>query len=303
MKKTIIIIAVTSTLSGCLGSSTVTPTIASAPSGTTYQNLNSTAAATSALGGDTIRMNSTTEGISLATVSGSLDHKTKKHTFDDGKIALTDNNGFNADTLPKLVDDNDATLTISSPTTTDSGITGTYDYVRLYEANYTDPISGEAIQNVGYFGVVTATADIPSTGKAAYAGGAAGITENKSTDVSLDLFGTSIVQVDFGTKYVQALIQNITAKTTGENPVDAISPVDTITVLNMEIKENRFRGGSILTILNETPVSLTGTGTPVDVSQGTFFGYDTASSIPDEVAGLISRVGNGGNVAINYISD
>ena len=300
MKKTFIIIAVALTLSGC--NSTVTSTASSAPSGTTYQNLNSTAAATSVLGGDAIRLNNTTPGISLVTNSGTLTHNTKKHTFNDGKITLTDNDGFDAATLPKLVDATNATLIISSPTTADSGITGTYEYVRLYEVDYNDPVSGDAIENVGHFGVVTGTADVPSTGTATYTGGAAGIVENVNTGLSLDLFGTSTVAVDFGAKTVVASINGITAKTTTATPVAAPTPVDSITATNMTITGNQFDGGAIISSLNGVAVDLTGTGS-VSSTQGTFFGYDTASSIPDEVAGIILKVGNTGHVAMNYISD
>lgn len=300
MKKTIIIIAVTSTLSGCLGSSTVTPTM-SAPSGTTYQKLSSTAAATSELGGDTLRMNGTNNGLSLETVSGELTHNTKRHTFRDGIINLTDNNGFNVAALPTLEDETDLTLKISSPTTDDQGITGTYDYVRLYENNYTDPNNNDSIENVGYFGVVTGTADVPSTGLAVYTGGAAGITQNTNTGQMLDLYGTSTVAVDFDKKIVVATISGITAKTTGEIPTDAAINVDTITA-SMGIEGNRFKGTDILTTNDGTAVNLTGLNT-ASTTQGTFFGYDTAKSIPDEVAGIILTKGDDGYVAINYISD
>lgn len=308
MKKPFAIIAVTiavSTLVAC-GGSTDTAAVAPAPPATpSYENLSSVAAVTSQLGGTALRINGTTGAMAVITNSGSLNHATQKHIFTDGSITLTDNNGFDASTPSKMVDVNNAALILESETTAANGITGTYEYVRMYETAYIDPVSGDAFDHVGQFGVITSAADVAlATGSATYNGGAAGLLfSNGAQNLNIDIVGDSEVAVNFAAGTVTANVTNISAMASGTQ-TQVATPLDTITVTGMTITAagNRFSGGIITTTGNVTNANITGANT-VQETQGIFYGFDATNSRPDEIGGMILESGADGHIVTTFIAD
>lgn len=253
-----------------------------------YESLSSTASKTSTLGGVALRSNTTTGTMGLVTTSGSVTHNTGATTIADGTYTLNDPNGFDAS----------GNLSDGSSTVTPGTMTGSYDYVTVYEQSYTS--GGTTYDSAGIGGIVTSASDVPTSGTANYTGEAEAFVVTATQGFDL-LDGKSTVAANFGAGTVNVTMNGFTAEdaATG-NPTTA--PIDTISVTGMAIAGNGFSGGTIATTNAGSAVNLTGANT-TSAAQGAFFGYDAAISAPDEVGGLIMLQGDDGVVAGGFIAD
>lgn len=302
MNKTFSLLAATSACSllvACGGGSTgdgiTTPT--PTPTTPSYETLSSTAAATSTLGGVALRSNNTSGALDIVTTSGTTTHNTGNTTITDGTYSLTDADGFNGgNTLT------DGTSTI---TTDASALSGTYQYVTVYDQSYTS--GGVVYDSRGVGGVVTRAADVPTTGTATYMGDAQGqvVTGTQGFDLAR---GTSTVSADFGARTVNVTMTGFTAtdQTTGNATT---APIDTISANGMTIAGNGFSGGTVATTNGGAAVDITGANTTT-TAQGAFFGFNGAQTAPsgtmaapDEVGGLVLQRGDDGIVAGAFVAD
>ena len=275
-----------STGNGSTGGGTFTPT-STTPS---YETLSSTAAVTSTLGGVAIRSNGTSGALDVVTTSGTTTHNTGNTTITDGTYSLTDADGFNGgNTLT------DGTSTITTDT---SALSGTYEYVTIYDQTYTS--GGVTYDSRGVGGIITSASDVPTSGMATYTGDAQGqvVTATQGFDLAN---GTSTVSADFAAGTVDATMTGFTAtdQATGNA---ATAPIDTISATGMTISGNGFSGGTVATTNGGAVVNVTGANTTT-TAQGAFFGYDSAASAPDEVGGLVLQQGDDGFVAGGFIAD
>ena len=304
MNKTFSLLAATSAcalLAACGGSSTGggsttgggTPT----PTAPSYEVLSSTAATTSTLGGVALRSNNTSGALDIVTTSGTMTHNAGNTTITDGTYSLTDPDGFNGgNTLT------DGTSTITTDT---NGLSGTYEYVTIYDQTYTS--DGDTYDSAGIGGVITSASDVPTTGSATYTGDASGLVVTATQGFDLEN-GTSTVSADFAAGTVNATMTGFTATDQATGSA-ATAPIDTISASGMTIAGNSFSGGTITTTNGGAAVNITGANTTT-AAQGAFFGYNgtqTAPSgiiaAPDEVGGLVLLRGNDGSVAGRFIAD
>ena len=254
-----------------------------------YEKLSSTAAVTSTLSGVALRSNGTSGAWDIVTTSGTMTHNTGKTTITDGTYRLTDADGFNGGNILT-----DGTSTII----TDTGqLSGTYEYVTIYDQAYT--FGGVSYDSFGIIGIITGASDVPTTGSATYTGDAFGVVVTGAQGFDL-ANGTSTVSVNFGAGTVDATMTGFTA--TNRATEEAIAPIDTISATGMTISGNGFSGGTVTTTNNGTAVNVTGANTTT-LTQGAFFGYDTTASAPDEVGGLVLKKGDGGIVSGSFVAD
>lgn len=255
-----------------------------------YETLDSTAATTSTLGGVALRSNNTSGAQEIVTTSGTTTHNTGNTTITDGTHSLTDADGFNGGSTLT-----DGTSTITKDT---SDISGTYEYVTIYDQTYT--AGGVRYDSVGVGGVITSAADVPTTGAATYTGDAFGLVVTATQGFDLKN-GTSTVSADFAAGTADATMAGFTAtdQATGNT---ATAPIDTISATRMAISGNRFSGGTVITMNGGATVNITGANTRT-TAQGAFFGYDASASGPDEVGGLVLQRGDDGIVAGGFIAD
>ena len=249
---------------------------------TTYETLSSTAEATSTLTGLTLRANGSDGTVEIVEVTGSLTHNT-------GAVTVSDD----------LVMDE----TISFASAADSGFSGDYDYVAPYELTYTS--AGVTYDSAGFGGIVTRVDDVPTTGMATYTGEAEAAILTFNTDSSVDADfeltgGDSVVEADFGASTLAVTMDGFTA-TPGDDNSSSEAPIDAIEINDMVISENGFSGGALTTSLAGTNVDVTGSNATTSAA-GHFFGYDSAESIPAEVAGLFNSRGDGGLVLGAFIA-
>ncbi|MEL6748914.1 MAG: transferrin-binding protein-like solute binding protein [Pseudomonadota bacterium] len=256
-----------------------------------YENMSSTADATSTLAGSGIRSNGTSGAIDLVNTSGSLKHDTGATTLNDGTYTLTDSDGFNAS---NVMSDGSSTLTSDGT----QGFSGTYEYVRAYNQTYIS--GGVTYDTTGIYGIATNASDMPTSGSATYTGEATGVVVTATQGFGLSS-GTSTVNADFGAGTVNVTLNGFTAtdQATGNA---ATAPIDTISVNGMTISGNGFSGGTATTSNGGTTTSVTGANTTSN-PQGHFFGYDSANSRPDEVGGNVLIQGDDGRVIGTFIAD
>lgn len=284
-------------LASCGGSSTGGGSAAGGGTPPSYEALSSTAATTSTLGGVALRSNNTSGALGIVATSGTTTHNTGNTTITDSTYSLTDADGFNGgNTLT------DGTSTI---TTNTSILSGTYEYVTIYDQTYTS--GGDTYDSIGIGGVITSASDVPTAGSATYTGDAAGLVVTATQGFDLEN-GTSTVTADFAAGTVNTTMSGFAAtdQVTGNA---ATAPIDTISVTGMTITGNGFSGGTVATTNGGAAINVTGANTTT-AAQGAFFGYNgtqTAPSgtiaAPDEVGGIILMEGDGGIVISNFIAD
>lgn len=246
-----------------------------------YETLTSTAAKTSTIGGVGIRANSADSTVEVVENNGSITHDTDALTLTDDMYTLTGPDGAGG--------------TLSPNTTID---TSSYDYVTVADQAYQTGGVDYYVTFVG--GIITAAADMPTTGTATYTGEAAASVITATTGTVLTN-GTSTVAADFGAGTVDVTLDSFTAldSTTG---TPTVGPVDTIKMTGMTINGNRFAGGTLATESGGGAVDLTGTNTTTQAA-GAFFGYDNTNKVPDEVGGFLKSQGDSGIVIGGFVAD
>lgn len=275
-------------VSACSGGSSSDIGAANAPKLPSYETVSSANDKTSTIGGVALRQNQKTEVFSIRRTNGSLTHRTGATVISDFAYTLTDPNGLDSS---QSLTDGKSILTVL-PTK------GRYDYVRLYEQDYTS--EGTAFESLGIFGVQTRPRDIPVSGRATYQGEAFGFVKVGEKEYLLKN-GSSTVLADFGTKSVDVKMTGFTALDSVTENVTS-GPIDSISVTGMKISDNRFADGDVSTSLNGVPVNIAGPSGE-SFSQGAFYGYDSSILAPDEVGGIALLKGGRGIVMGTFLAD
>ena len=266
-------------ISACGGSDATTT-----PPTNNYQTLNSTAATTSSLTGTAAKGNATTGIVTLSPVSGSLTHNTGRLEINDGTYVLVDADGVDAN---GVATDGTSILTSGSS----QGFSGTYAYVVPYEQKYVS--NGDSYTVPGFYGIGTTSADMnATTAQVVYNGEARGVVGTSASSNVLTN-GNSIIVANFGTDKVDVTMSGFASNS---------SPIDTISVVGIDLNGNRFTGGTFSTSKNGTAVNVTGANT-TSSANGNFFGVNSAGTLPDEVAGIAVSQGDSGLVVGAFISD
>ncbi len=264
-----------------------TPTPTPTPSVPSYETLDSRADVTSTIGGIVARTNNTTGLVSFVNLSGTLKHDTGATTLSDGTISVTDPDGGDDN---GVLSDGTNSLVVGS--------SGSYDYVTTVRSSYIE--GGTSFDTSGFAGVVTSAEDMPSTGGATYTGESQGVLVTATQGFDLN-DGSSTVTADFasGTVDVELSGFTVTDQVTGNA---AVAPIDTVKVTGMTISGNGFAGGTFATTNAGADVNVTGANTSSQTA-GTFFGYDTATKTPDEVAGVTGSRGDDALLGAAFIAD
>jgi hypothetical protein len=156
-------------------------------------------------------------------------------------------------------------------TTRSLGDTSAFNFSDFDYATDVELSSGE----IAVIGVATATADVPTSGMAAYSGEFRGQLVQSGSPTATPLNWTADIQAGFS----------------GGGDLDMTfagsgsSVIDEIRIENATISGNTFSGGTMSTSLNGVENNVTGTS--VDLN-GAFFGYDNVLTIPAEVGGVMA---------------
>ncbi|WP_322890618.1 MULTISPECIES: hypothetical protein [unclassified Yoonia] len=240
------------------------------------------------LSGVAVRSNGSNGELQIVTMSGTKDRSSRATLVSDGIYDLVDQDGF--DSAARITDGlSSISLRMSHA-----------NYTAVRNFNQTYAVDGVTFDSTGVLGIVTRPTDIPTEGLATYRGEAEVIIVTAYVGVSLQGQSKIVASfADFGNVNVTmnsfAAIDMMTGTRTS-------APVDTITISNMVISNNRFSGGTVATSQNGTSVFLTGANTTT-VSEGVFFGFDPALSGPDEVGGMILMQGDSGIVMGSFLAD
>jgi len=265
-----------------------------------YEKTSSTAASTSTLGGSAsvlvaLSGADTAESASSAAVTGSVTHDTGRIELDDGTYLFIDADGF--DGSGNLSDG--AGATGSRTDVSGASFAGSYDYVVPFLLRH--KTTGRDHLTLGVAGLITASSDMPSGGSAVYTGeswaygGAAGSEYGYGS-------GTSTVSVNFGAGTANVVMGGFSVHQSGTAVTAADAPLDQIKGTGLVISGAHFTGGNWVTLKNGAVVNVVGAGA-VTTSNGTFFGYDSSISGPDEVAGVVTSVSSTGFLSGVYIAD
>lgn len=241
-----------------------------------YQTLSSTNAGTSALGGATVAVDTTTGALINRTVSGEITHNTDARTINDGVVNMVDTDGSGPG-MPYYTDGT-AEMYLQQAL-------GSYDYEYINFATLIYPSNGKTYNAVGVIGIITRAEDMPTNKpQAEYTGGAYFFEENKSTAQRIGYtFGTTKVLADFAAGKVSATVSGLQADS-------GTAKFDQVVMNDMDISGNGFSGSNVTLLLNGQTVSPTGTVETRGVT-GTFFGYDAATGTPSEVGGVAQITG------------
>lgn len=184
-----------------------------------------------------------------------------------------------------------------------------YDYVVYFdETEYVTDTSGRRpiASALGVLGAATTTGDMPTTdsAKTATYTGSTVLYGSASGDIVTKHSGTSKFEANFG-EAKAALTLNEFVLTDG--PDDSFMKyVDQVIIDDMNISGNSFSGGRVNKITavdsgNDITSVLGSTSTTT--TQGTFFGYDSANNIPDEVGGTYKVIGDMNSLGGAFIAD
>lgn len=242
----------------------------------------------STLGGVSIRTNGETGELQMLILSGSKDHNAGPTTVTDGKYILADKDGFNGF---GTISDGHSNLSIQAMP---------YNFVSLAVFDQSYSVGDVGYNSTGIIGIITEPSDVPTSGLAMYSGQAEALIVTSSQGYALQ--GKSTVEAEFSASgKVQVTLDGFTATdlTTGTM---TLAPIDTISVTDMVISENRFSEGFITTSSGGAPLSVTGANTSA-VAEGAFFGYDANIGAPDEVGGMVLIEGEDGIIVSSFVAD
>ncbi len=277
-------------LAGCGGGATLEEP---PPPANDYETIYSEAAATSNLRGIGLGIPQTGQEantIPLLVVSGSVRHDVGPLSLDDGLYAFTGTMHYvdpdDPDQGVYFSDGNGGVIFLSE---FDGG---TFEYVLRYNGEYR--IGPDTYSSEGVYGIVTAADDVPSSGIANYSGVAFGSGATVSGGSFELLSGTATATVNFLDKTLSLIADGFS---------DVGAPVDEVRVAGAVIDGASFGGGTIS--LMNGDASADGILGPNVQSQfgGSFYGYDDALQIPDELGGMLLKAGDDGFVALYFAAD
>lgn len=242
----------------------------------------------STLGGVSIRTSGETGELQMLILSGSKDHNTGPTTVTDGKYILTDKDGFNSF---GTISDGHSNLSIQAMP---------YNFVSLAAFDQSYSVGDVGYNSTGIIGIITEPSDVRTKDSVMYSGQAEALIVTSSQGFALH--GKSTVEAEFsGIGKVHVTLDGFTATdlTTGTT---TLAPIDTISVTDMTISENRFSEGFITTSSGGATLSVTGANTSA-VAEGMFFGYDSNIYAPDEVGGMILIEGEDGIIVGRFVAE
>ena len=279
-------------LAGCGGGAT-TPDDPPPPPANDYKTIYSEAAATSNLRGVGFGIPQTGQEaneIPLLVVSGSVRHDVGPLSLDDGQYAFT---GTMYDVDP---DDPDQGVYFSDG---NGGVFflsafdgATFDYVLRYYGEY--QIGAETYSSEGVAGIVTADADVPSSGTADYSGVAFGSGATVSGGSFELLSGDAAATVNFLDGTLSLIADGFS---------DVGAPVDEVQVTGALIGGASFGGGTILLLNDGSSADDILGGNVQSQFGGSFYGYDDTLDIPDELGGMLLKAGDDGYIALYFAAD
>lgn len=209
----------------------------------------------------------------VSNITGVFAHNTGATQFSDGTVTLNSTTGNGLTGL----DDGSTQVTVF----TGAGLSNQMQY--LTPVTITAPIgSGSAI-----LGLVTDPSDIPTGAASAVFVGQSSINVASGAG-SFQMTGTATTFADFGANDVDVTLNGFTSSS---NP----APFDNLQINNMTLSGSGFSGGSLSTTLGGQGVDVVGSGASFQ-SRGSFFGFDTANSIPAEVGGGFRADGTSGEL-------
>ncbi len=242
-----------------------------------YDALTSAAASSSALGGSVVALilapNGSVLGVEVDQLAGRMDHSTGAVSVSNSRISFSDADGPTGGNT--YVDGTSTVTTAGNPMQGVAGFAGSYQYVTSLD--FVSP-SYEAI---GFVGIVTQESDLPVAGDAYYAGEFYATYLGAVSDVFLT--GKNQITVQFGVGSVDVILYEVTATDTAGAAV--ATPVTGMRGRNIALDGNTFYGGTWEVSNGGLTLDLGG-GPLTSVTEGTFFGYDPATSAPAEAAGV-----------------
>lgn len=236
--------------------------------GATYPTLASVENMVSTVGGTRVGNNG-----DVANVTGIFSHNTGATRFSDGTVTLnsTIGNGLTG------LDDGSTQVSVFAG----AGLGNQMQY--LTPVTITAPIgSGSAI-----LGLVTNPGDIPTGAASTIFVGQSSVNVANGAG-AFEMTGTATTVADFGANDVDVTLGSFTSSS---NP----APFDTLQINNMTLSGSGFSGGSLTTTLGGQGVDVVGSGATFR-SRGSFFGFDTANSVPAEVGGGFRANGTSGEL-------
>ena len=279
-------------LAGCGGGATLEDPPPPPPAND-YETIYSAAAATSNMRGiglGILQTGQEANTIPLLVVSGSVRHDVGPLSLDDGQYAF-------AGTMHYVdLDDPDQRVRLSDGK---GGVFflsefegGTFKYVLRYNGEYR--IGQDTYSSLGFSGIVTAADDVPSSGISDYSGVAFGSGATVACGSFELLSGTATATVNFLEKTLSLIAGGFS---------DVGAPVDDVRVAGALIDGASFGGGAIS--LMNGDASADGILRLNIQSQfgGSFYGYDDALQIPDELGGMLLKAGDDGFVAVYIAAD
>lgn len=242
-----------------------------------YEALVSSAAASSALSGSVVALilapNGSVLGLEVDQLTGTLDHGSGAVSVANSRISFSDANGPTGGNV--YVDGTSTVTTAGSPMQGIAGFAGSYQYVTSLD--FVSP----TYEATGFVGIVTQDSDLPVGGNAYYAGEFYATYLGAASDVYLG--GQSQIGADFGAGSVDVILYAITA--TDISGAAIATPITGMRGQNLVITGSSFYGGTWEVTNGGLAVDLGG-GPLISGAEGTFFGYDPATSAPAEVAGV-----------------
>lgn len=223
--------------------------------------------------------------------SGTIDFFSGETTLSDGRVSITDSNGISP--FEELEDDDNTLDDRTVAYVKTSG--GNYlsnSYTAMATVRVFDQYgSGGSVQqeSLGVIGIATATADLPTSGTATH-NGEAWLSYKSGTNYSAAT-GDLAATTDFGTDAMQVLITDI-----DDNAGNADVPLDTLVFSGINVTGNSFSGASYSASLGGNAYEPTGAGSSAAID-GTFYGYDSLISSPDEMGGTFTVTGSDGTIA------
>ena len=232
-----------------------------------------------------------TSSPSTSAGSGAIDFFSGETTLTDGRVSITDSNGIS---LYQELEDDDNTLsdrTIAYVNT--SG--GTYlrnSYNAMATVRIFDQYevgSGTVTQeSLGVVGIATASADLPTSGTATH-NGEAWLSYSSGADY-FAATGDVAATTNFGSDKMELRITDI-----DDGAGNADVPLDTLIFSDIDVSGNSFSGSAYSASLGGSAYEPTGAGSTATID-GTFYGYDSHISSPDEMGGTFMVTGSDGEI-------
>ncbi|MGB0799579.1 MAG: transferrin-binding protein-like solute binding protein, partial [Planktomarina sp.] len=253
------------------------------PSGHEYHGINDTTPRVIQLGGAALRNRTT--GRDTVQVNGQLEQPSGALVVSDPDYVLSDPSGR----------DGTGTATDANGATVQTSDLGGYEYLTVGTMDYVT--AAGPTTSVIVIGAITQPTDMPVTGQVTYTGTT--VVDEFSPNCQCRHEGTATVNSDFQNGTVQVTLDGFTTTSTNASlPPD--QNFDRVILADMSITGSQISGGTAVTELNGTEVTLYGPNPDVSID-GTFYGLDHVGN-PDEVGGVFVIDGTGALMGV-FVAD